>query len=213
MSGRAEKALRGLYLITDEQPFAALLPKLEAALDQGIALLQYRRKLAPPGQRDHEARVVAELCQRYQTPLIINDDIELASRLQAGVHLGQQDGSVAAARTILGAAAIIGATCHGESQLIQQAAGQGASYVAIGAIYPSATKPQAGTIRLRQVRELTLQSSVPVCAIGGLNLDNAAPVIECGVSLIAVISDICQLEADQISYRIAQWQRLMENLS
>src|SRR5690606_20385270 len=106
------------------------LSYVEAALEGGVTLLQYRDKGNDESRRLREATALLKLCEQYKTRLIINDDAELASRLGVGVHLGQTDGSLTLARTILGREAIVGATCHGSLELAEQAKADGASYVA-----------------------------------------------------------------------------------
>ncbi|MCB1660814.1 MAG: thiamine phosphate synthase, partial [Pseudomonadales bacterium] len=116
-----------LYLITDSQLLAGrLLPAVEQALIGGAKLIQYRDKSTNTSKRLHEAQQLKALCQRYNVPLIINDDLELAAQLGVGVHFGQQDGSIALARQRLGQDAIIGATCHNSLEFAKQAATQGA---------------------------------------------------------------------------------------
>lgn len=200
---------RGLYLLTDEQPFDQLLPKLEAALPAGLALLQYRRKTISKADQIHELAQLIPICQRYQTPLMLNDDWQQAAELGCGVHLGQQDGDIATARRALGSHAIIGRTCHDRLELAAEALAEGADYVAFGAVYPSQTKPQATAVSIHTLKQAVDQSVQPVCAIGGLNLDNVHPVLEAGVRLIAVSHDLCVLPAAQISHRMQQWQRLL----
>ena len=115
--------LRGLYAITDSQLLAGkFLAYVEAALDGGVTLLQYRDKSSDEARRLREAEKLRELCSRYKTQLIINDDAELAARLGVGVHLGQTDGPLTPARALLGSKAIIGATCHSQIELAEQAA-------------------------------------------------------------------------------------------
>ena len=111
--------LRGLYAITDSKLLAdgRLLPYAEAALKGGARLLQYRDKSENDARRLREAEALHELCERHGAKLIINDDAELAARLGVGLHLGQEDGSLAAARALLGRNAIIGATCHSRLDL------------------------------------------------------------------------------------------------
>ena len=137
--------LRGLYAITDSQLLAEgrLLPYVEAALKGGARLLQYRDKSDDQARRLREASALAELCARHGAELIINDDAELAARLGVSVHLGQTDGSLAVARALLGRQAIIGATCHAQLELAEQAVAEGASYVAFGRFFNSSTKPGA----------------------------------------------------------------------
>ena len=137
--------LRGLYAITDSQLLddGRLLPYVEAALRGGARLLQYRDKSSDQARRLREAESLRELCERHGAQLIVNDDAELAARLGVGLHLGQTDGSLSAARALLGRQAIIGATCHAQLELAEQAVAEGASYVAFGRFFNSSTKPGA----------------------------------------------------------------------
>lgn len=136
--------LRGLYAITDSQLLAGkFLQYVEAALDGGVTLLQYRDKSSDEARRLREAEALHSLCERYKTQLIINDDAELAARIGVGVHLGQTDGPLTPARALLGRQAIIGSTCHAQLELAEQAAKEGASYVAFGRFFNSNTKPGA----------------------------------------------------------------------
>lgn len=187
-SSNSATTLRGLYAITDTQLLAdgRLLPYCEAALRGGARLLQYRDKSGDTQKRLREASQLLELCQKHAARLIINDDLELASQLGCDLHLGQDDGSLLAARKRLGQQAIIGATCHHQLSLAQKAAQQQASYLAFGRFFASHTKPGevlADTPLLQQAQVLGL----PIVAIGGINLDNASPLINAGAAMLAVI--------------------------
>lgn len=180
--------LRGLYAITDSQLLSdgRLLSYCEAALKGGARLLQYRDKSNNTAQRYREASQLLELCQRYNARLIINDDLALAARLGCDLHLGQDDGSLAVARQQLGPQTIIGVTCHHHLSLAEQAVADGADYVAFGRFFSSQTKPGevlASASLLQQAQSL----HTPVVAIGGITLDNAAPLIAGGAAMIAVI--------------------------
>ncbi len=179
--------LRGLYAITDSKLLAdgRLLPYVEAALKGGARLLQYRDKTSDEARRLREADALQELCARHGAQLIINDDAELAARLGVGLHLGQEDGSLAAARALLGRQAIIGATCHAQLPLAEQAARDGASYVAFGRFFQSHTKPGAPAANHELLREARI--GLPIVAIGGITLDTAPSLIAEGVQMIAVI--------------------------
>ncbi|UTW06588.1 thiamine phosphate synthase [Pseudomonas benzenivorans] len=181
--------LSGLYAITDSQLLAGgkLLPYVEAALNGGARLLQYRDKSTDDGRHQREAESLLELCQRYGATLIINDDAELAARLGVGVHLGQGDGSLAAARALLGGGAVIGGTCHARFELAEQAAKEGASYVAFGRFFESHTKPGTPTATVELLDQARQHLQLPVVAIGGVTLDSAPRLIEHGASMIAVI--------------------------
>jgi thiamine-phosphate pyrophosphorylase len=172
--------LRGLYAITDSRLLAdgRLLPYVEAALRGGARLLQYRDKSADESRRLREAEALRELCERHGATLIINDDAELAARLGVSVHLGQTDGSLAAARALLGRQAIIGATCHGSLQLADQAVAEGADYMAFGRFFQSLTKPGASEASPELLEQARARfANVPLVAIGGVSLDNAPELI------------------------------------
>lgn len=181
--------LRGLYAITDSQLLAdgRLLPYVEAALKGGARLLQYRDKSAEQARRLREAEALRELCARHGAQLVINDDAELAARLGGGLHLGQEDGSLAAARALLGPRTVIGATCHAQLPLAEQAVAEGASYVAFGRFFNSSTKPGAPTADVALLQAARKRFGVPIAAIGGITLQTAPQLIAAGASLIAVI--------------------------
>ena len=184
--------LAGLYAITpDAADSHALIERVRTAMKSsaphGWAALQYRNKLAGAAQRAAEARELAALCAEYGVPLIVNDDIELALAAGAGgVHLGSSDGDLVAARARVGSR-LLGASCYNSLDVARRAVAAGADYVAFGSIYPSPTKPSAVRAPLAlfaQARAL----GVPLVAIGGITLENAADVIRAGADCIAVIS-------------------------
>jgi thiamine-phosphate pyrophosphorylase len=113
-----------------------------------------------------------------------------------------------AARQQLGAQAIIGRTCHGSLDLARQAAREGASYVAFGAVYPSSTKPQASRVELLVLCQAKAEFDVPVCVIGGLTVENIDPVVACGVDMYAVVGDVLGLPVEQVSGRVQAWNRV-----
>jgi len=183
--------LAGLYAITDAELMPndrQLLDSVAAALRGGARILQYRDKSTDAEKRLRQARALAALCHEHGVALLINDDVELALACAAdGVHLGQQDGSLAAARERLGERAIIGITCHDRLELALAAEQGGADYVAFGAFFPSTTKPDAKPAPLGLLREARARLHCPIVAIGGLSMDNAGQVIQAGADMIAVI--------------------------
>jgi len=189
--------LRGLYAITPEAP--NLVAKVASALEGGIALLQYRRK-----KRDlHEAREIAALARRHGVPLIVNDDVELALEIGAdGAHLGRGDGDFRAARKRL-AGKLLGASCYNDLELAYQAVRAGADYVAFGSVFASPTKPSA----LRAPLSLFGSDlAVPLCAIGGITLENAPQAIDAGADLLAVIADL--FDARDVKVRAGEYRKL-----
>ncbi|MBI6574088.1 thiamine phosphate synthase [Pseudomonas viridiflava] len=190
--------LRGLYAITDSQLLTGrFLSYVEAALDGGVTLLQYRDKTEDESRRLREATELLKLCERYKTRLIINDDAELAARLGVGVHLGQTDGSLPDARALLGHKAIVGATCHGKLELAERAKADGATYVAFGRFFNSQTKPNAPAVPLDLIARVRAKVHLPIAVIGGITLDNAPQLVEHGADLLAVVHGLFGAETPQ----------------
>ncbi len=202
--------LRGLYAITPETADRAdLLSRVDAALSGGCRILQYRDKLSAMPERVARARALRELTRRHGTRLLINDDLALCRLVEAdGVHLGEDDGNLRAARAILGPDAILGASCYADYAMAERASAAGADYVAFGAVYPSPTKPNARRATVDLFFRAKSGFTVDVCAIGGITLDNAPPLIAAGADLLAVITDL--FSAPDIAARAAQYQQLFE---
>lgn len=201
--------MRGLYLITNDDPLELLLDKLEIALSTGhIAILQYRRKKVAKTDQYFEVEQIKVLCEAYHVPFVINDDLDLAVRYGLGVHLGQSDGEISDASQKLPQGVIIGRTCLNSLALAEKAIQDGATYVAFGAIYATSTKPEAGNVGIEVIRQARQQFDVPICAIGGLTVENAQVVIEQGADLCAVISDILGRPVEDIPARIQAWAAL-----
>ncbi|WP_374013188.1 thiamine phosphate synthase [Pseudoxanthomonas koreensis] len=182
---------RGLYLITPDEPDTArLLARVVPLLDQGVTWLQYRNKAAAAPLRREQAGALQAVCARAGVPLLINDDVALAMQVgAAGVHLGEDDGDIAAARAQLGPAALLGASCYDSLALAERAVRAGASYVAFGAFFASTSKTttrRASPALLRAAAGL----DVPRVAIGGITPANAGPLVEAGADLLAVIGGV-----------------------
>jgi len=196
---------RGLYAVTDDRRGDALLDLAAALLRGGAVLLQYRAKDVSVKQRREESLALLGLCRVHGVPLIINDDLALAAAITAdGVHLGRDDASLAEARAALGAHAIIGVSCYADLECARVAAAGGADYVAFGSIFPSPTKPEATRAPLTLLSQAHRELTLPVCAIGGINLNNAGAVLEAGGDLLAVINDLAEApdpEARAAAYR------------
>ena len=139
---------------------------------------------------------------------VINDDLEMAVKYGVGVHLGQDDGSIADAAAQLPQGVLIGCSCNNSLELAEQAIADGANYVAFGAIYATDTKPEAGNIGLETLKQAKAQLNVPICAIGGLTVENSDVVITAGADLCAVISDILGRPMNHIPERLDEWSEL-----
>ena len=201
--------MRGLYLITNDDPLEVLLAKLEGAFaNAGIAVLQYRRKKVTKEDQIYEVEYMKALCAEYAVPFVINDDLEMAVKYGVGVHLGQDDGSIADAAAQLPQGVLIGCSCNNSLELAEQAIVEGANYVAFGAIYATDTKPEAGNIGLETLKQAKVKLNVPICAIGGLTVENSDVVITAGADLCAVISDILGRPMNHIPERLDEWSEL-----
>ncbi len=191
MTPRNVRPRRGLYLVTPDEPDTArLLLRVLPLLPLGPALLQYRNKAAAPEKRREQALALLGVCRRTGVPLIVNDDATLAHEIgAAGVHLGRDDGDVAAAREIVGPDAIIGASCYDDLDRAAAAAAAGADYLAFGAMFESGTKPQARRAPLSVLRDAA-RFGLPRVAIGGLTPDNAGQALDAGADFLCVIGAV-----------------------
>lgn len=181
----------GTYFITpQETDTSRLLAITEAALQGGCLFVQYRDKQRPYSVQTQLGQHLLQLCHSYGARLLINDSVELARELNAdGVHLGQEDGSVAAARQQLGPQALIGISTHNEAEA-RQALETMADYIALGSIFPTTSKADITLAGLELLRRISSFSDRPVVAIGGISVENAAQVYAAGASAVAVISAI-----------------------
>ena len=182
---------RGLYLLTPDEPDTSrLLARTLPALVAGVAMLQYRNKTADQQLRRQQALALQPHCRRLGIALIINDDWAMAAEIAAdGAHLGEHDGDLAQARHALGGSAILGVSCYDSLARAQAATAAGASYLAFGAMFASATKPDARIAPLRLLHDAA-RFDLPRVAIGGITPDNAGSVIAAGADLIAVITGV-----------------------
>lgn len=191
----SKRLLRGLYCITDpklvEQSPLDIEEMVQQAIDGGASTIQYRDKTSTLTQQTEIAHRLCQLCQRQSVIFLVNDDPHLAKTVDAdGVHLGQTDSGLTAARELLGNDKIIGVSCHDSLELARTALQQGADYVAFGRFYPSQTKPEANpaSINLLPLTKSSLQ--IPIVAIGGITAENAPDLLEAGADMLAVIHNI-----------------------
>jgi thiamine-phosphate pyrophosphorylase len=203
---------RGLYAITpDWSDTARLVATTEAILAGGCRLLQYRNKIASPALQREQAAALRTLTRRHGVPLIINDDAALALAVEAdGAHIGRDDGAIAEARALLGANALLGASCYDDQARAEAAVAAGADYVAFGAMFASSTKPHAVRAPLDLIGR-TRPLGRPIVCIGGITAENAAPLVTAGADLLAVISDV--FDAPDPNARAAQFAALFETVS
>ena len=182
-----------LYLITppklEPRAFAETLKRALGAGD--IASLQLRLKDVPDENIVRAVELLMPVAQAADVAFILNDRPDLASRLGCdGVHIGQEDASTAEARTALGPGRIVGVTCHASRHLAVEAAEAGADYVAFGAFFPTATKEAKTHADLDLLTWWSELMVVPCVAIGGITVQNAAPLIAAGADFLAVSSGV-----------------------
>ena len=186
------KKISGIYAITPNK--ALDLKLVEQAIEQHqINTLQYRHKTTDALIKLNEAKQLQQLCLRHNTLFIINDDINLAEKINAdGVHLGKNDASIQYARQQLGGHAIIGMSCYDDINLAKQAQDQGANYVAFGALFPSNTKPNAINCSLDTIAQAKQVLNIPIVGIGGVNFKNQQQAFDAGCDAVAMINALFQ---------------------
>ncbi len=190
-----------LYLITDstyhtEETF---LKTIEEALKGGVTLLQLREKDISAREYIKLAEKVKRMTDQYQVPLLIDDRVDVAAAVDAaGVHVGQSDIPVAAARKILGPNKIVGATAKTVEQA-KEAYDQGADYLGVGAIYPTTTKVKTVLTKVSTLQDICQAVPIPVNAIGGLNIENIEILDGSDIAGICVVSAIMKAECPKES--------------
>lgn len=186
-----KKALR-LYAVTNrtQDSSISLMQQVSEALSGGITCLQLREKHLDDTAFSQEAEQIKKLCNKYNVPLIINDNINIALKSGAdGVHVGQTDMNAKEARRIIGKDKILGVTVRTPEQAIQAEA-DGADYLGAGAVFTTATKTDTQKLPYETLKKITESVSIPVVAIGGINESNISQLAGSGISGVAVVSAI-----------------------
>lgn len=183
----------GVYVLTHHHELDddTLFRDVAAAIDGGAAMIQYRDKSGDRERQRRQAGRLVNLCRQHGVPLIINDDPDLCLAVGAdGLHVGREDGDLAATRERLGRDVILGVSCYNEPDRAEAATRAGADYLAFGSVFPSPTKPDAVHAPLSLLAEASRRHRRPVCAIGGITVENISRVAETGASLAAVIGAV-----------------------
>lgn len=182
-----------LYVILDREAAAGreLAPLLEAVLEGGCRVVQLREKRLPPAELYPLGQALRRRCREAGCLFIVNDRVDLALAVDAdGVHVGQDDLPAREARRLLRPGMLLGVSTHDEGQA-RRAMDDGADYVAVGSMFPTATKPAFRLVGPELVRQVRPQIPLPLVAIGGITADNVAEVIRAGADAVAVISAVC----------------------
>lgn len=206
---RHQKLQRSLlYLVTS--PAENLFATVEAALQGGLTLVQYRDKTADDTIRLNNAKKLRQICHDYDALFIINDRVDLALAVDAdGVHLGQQDMPIAVARQMLGTQKIIGRSTTNPEEL-QRAIQEGADYVGVGPVYETPTKAGRAAAGLDYVRHAKEHASIPWFAIGGIDTANLNDVLSAGAERVSVVRAVMQADQPTLAtqYFLSQLNRI-----
>lgn len=184
--------LRGLYAITDESltPKETILEQVEKVLEAGIALLQFRDKTATDDEVERLTIHLLHLCRIHDVPFVIDDRPYLAQKIGAdGLHIGKDDMPLREARSIF-TKGFIGVSCYGSVRKALEAQEEGADYVAFGSFFPSPTKPHSGIVSMSVLAKAKEALTIPICAIGGINVTNIHEISAYKPDMISVVSAI-----------------------
>ncbi len=189
-----KRLLKGLYLITDKKLIdkSRFADTVDEVLSGGGDVLQLRHKDSTDQEIISLGRKLLAITRKHGIPLIVNDSPELALEIEAdGVHLGEGDVGIEYARRLLGKDAIIGVSCYNRIDRAVESARSGADYIAMGTPYSTPTKPGREPTGFETLKEAKSRIvGVPIFAIGGITVDNAADVLKTGVDGIAVITSV-----------------------
>ena len=198
-----------IYAISDDilMPENLALEYAREILECGVKFFQFRSKKAVKNEK--LASEILNLCEKFGTKFIVNDDVKFAKKIGANaVHLGKDDEGIKEAFEILGKDAYVGVSCYNDINLAINAAKNGASYVAFGSVFASPTKPNAPKCDLEVVRQAKQILNLPVCVIGGINETNIGSLSHTKPDLIAIISAI--YKDGNIKENIKNLQRIIE---
>lgn len=182
--------LEGLYAITDPvlTPYGDIERYVSEAIRGGAKILQLRDKELKDEELYPVAMRLKRLCDENGVCFIIDDRVVLAKAVNAdGIHIGLEDIDPLDAREIIGSGKIIGVSCYGDLERAKGAIKKGADYVAFGSFFPSPTKPHAKVVD-KSVLSEAKSLGVPVCAIGGIGINNGGELVTAGADMLSVIS-------------------------
>ena len=182
-----------LYAVTDRRWLKegeTLVTRTEEAIDGGVTFVQLREKDLDEENFEREGRELKELCRKRGVPFVINDNVELAAKLDAdGVHVGQSDMEALDVRKIIGGDKILGVSAQTVEQAVT-AEKHGADYLGVGAVFPTGSKDDAAEVSYDTLKAICHAVKIPVIAIGGITEENVTELSKSGICGIAVISAI-----------------------
>ncbi len=209
---RCDKSQMLLYAVTDRAWLCGrtLAQQVEEALKGGVTCVQLREKDLDRDAFLREAREILALCRRYRVPFIVNDDVEVALACGAdGVHVGQEDMAAGEVRRRIGAERILGVSVHTVAEA-EEAVRNGADYLGLGAVFPTATKTDVDRMPPETLRAIRAAVEVPLVAIGGICRDNIGQLAGSGVDGVALVSAI--FAAADVQAACRELRRLSEEM-
>jgi thiamine-phosphate pyrophosphorylase len=199
-----------LYAVTDRSWLGeqTLYEQVEEALKGGATFIQLREKELDDKTFLEEAIAIQKLCKKYQIPFVINDNVEIALKMNAdGVHVGQGDMEAGGVRSLLGKDKILGVSAQTVEQAIL-AEQRGADYLGVGAVFHTGSKADADDVSYETLKAICEAVSIPVVAIGGIGKHNVLELSGSGICGVAVISAI--FAAEDITSATAELKALTE---
>ena len=189
---RLDKKYMQLYAVTDRAWTGnkTLYEQIKEALENGVTCVQLREKNLDEASFIEEAKKISVLCRQYNTPFIVNDNVNVAIASNAdGIHIGQEDMGLKDVREIVGENMIIGISAHTveEAKFAQE---NGADYIGIGAVFETSTKNDVDVILYEKVKSICDAVDMPKVAIGGINAENILKLKGSGIDGVAVVSAI-----------------------
>jgi thiamine-phosphate pyrophosphorylase len=202
--------MKGFYFITD----SALSKKgniddVQRAIDAGVRVIQYRNKTGTTAEMVREAAKIREICR--DTVFLIDDRVDVALAVNAdGVHVGAGDMPFLEARKLVGGRRIVGVTVHNSAEAAE-AEMMGADYVGASPVFATGTKSDAGEPGgVELIKKIRNAVQIPIVAIGGITLENAAQVVEAGANALCAISAV--VTKDNVGAEIMKFQKLFDNI-
>ena len=183
-----------LYLVTNryQDPLETFLKKVEQACQSGVTMIQLREKQLTTNQYYELAKIVKQITDTYQVPLIIDDRLDVCLAVDAaGLHIGDDELPVSVARQVLGTEKILGVTAKTVKRALE-AEESGADYLGTGAIFPTTTKENAPITLISTLKDICQTVDIPVVAIGGLTCENIHQLSGTGIAGIAIVRDLMQ---------------------
>lgn len=188
------KEILRLYLVTNryQDPLETFLKKVEQACQSGVTMIQLREKQLTTNQYYELAKIVKQITDTYQVPLIIDDRLDVCLAVDAaGLHIGDDELPVSVARQVLGTEKILGVTAKTVKRALE-AEKSGADYLGTGAIFPTTTKENAPITLISTLKDICQAVGIPVVAIGGLTCENIHQLSGTGIAGIAIVRDLMQ---------------------